>query len=337
MKVGRFTSTRPWQSYAFSNPPKSWKYVRALDVPWASLKVRSPFLRHTKYHCSFGVDLLHTYNSIVPYGPNWIIEVEDGLPRYGAGITQKQFDFAVKHLSHKRCKVISFTSEMAYNKNSDFMKRHGLEHKKRIIYRPVHLPSPETTKKDNGLFNVIFIGNSFYRKGGFQLLKAFERSAHKDWRLHVVSNFFEDWGPRPTEEQMEELEKIKNSDNRITFTQHMSHEDVFHAISASDVLVGVTYADPWYNSVMEAAACGVPVIASNISSIPEMVIDGETGTLLSIGDFNDESIIDDIYDSLCRYYTDTTLRITHGKNARLHAESKFSIEARNKALTAIFV
>jgi glycosyltransferase involved in cell wall biosynthesis len=336
MKVGRFTSTRPWQSYAFINPPKNWTYSRALDIPWASLKVRSPFLRHTKYHCSFGLDLLHTYNSIVPYGPDWIIEVEDGLPRYGGGMTQKQLDFAVKHLSHKRCKTISFTSEMAYRKNIDFMSKYGLEHKKRIIYRPVHLPSLESNKKNTDLFNVIFIGNSFYRKGGYQLLKAFERSTHKDWRLHIVSNFFEDWGPKPSESQLKEVNKIKNTDGRITFSQQMSHKEIFNAISDSDVLVGVTYADPWYNSVMEAAACGVPVIASNISSIPEMVIDGETGTLLSVGDFNDATVIDRIYDSLCRYYADTELRITHGLNARKHAEKKFSIEARNKALTAIF-
>ncbi len=336
MRVGRFTATRPWQNFAFDNPPENWTYSRALDIPWATLKVKSTFLRHTKYHISFGVDLLHTYNSIVPYGPDWIIEVEDSLPRYGGKMTQKQLKFAVKHLSHTRCKAISFTSEMAYQKNLGFLQKYGLEHKKRIIYRPVFLPRDIEPMPEANCYNIIFVGNSFYRKGGYQLLKAFNQSEHEDWRLHIVSNFFEDWGPQPSEQQLMEVDRILNSDKRIRVSQRMTHSEVFQSLQQSDVLVGYTFADPWYNSIMEAAACGVPVITSNISSIPEMAIDGKTGTLLPIRDFSDESIENDIHNALVSYYTDTEMRKEHGKHARQHAQNKFSIEARNKALMAIF-
>ena len=49
---------------------------------------------------------------------------------------------------------------------------------------------------------------------------------------------------------------------------------------ASDLYMHVAKAETFPNTVLEAMACGVPVIASNVGGIPEQVDDGVTGLLI---------------------------------------------------------
>jgi glycosyltransferase involved in cell wall biosynthesis len=49
---------------------------------------------------------------------------------------------------------------------------------------------------------------------------------------------------------------------------------------ASDLYIHVAKAETFPNTVLEAMACGVPVIASNVGGIPEQVDDGITGLLI---------------------------------------------------------
>ena len=53
---------------------------------------------------------------------------------------------------------------------------------------------------------------------------------------------------------------------------------------AADVYVHTTNADTFPTTILEAMACGLPVIASNIGGIPEQVDDGVTGVLIAPGD-----------------------------------------------------
>ena len=49
---------------------------------------------------------------------------------------------------------------------------------------------------------------------------------------------------------------------------------------ASDIYMHVAKAETFPNTILEAMACGVPVIASNVGGIPEQVDDGITGLLI---------------------------------------------------------
>ena len=53
---------------------------------------------------------------------------------------------------------------------------------------------------------------------------------------------------------------------------------------AADVYVHAARAENLPLTVIEAMACGVPVVASDVGGVPELVVEGETGLLLDVGD-----------------------------------------------------
>lgn len=55
-------------------------------------------------------------------------------------------------------------------------------------------------------------------------------------------------------------------------------------MNAADCFVLPTHTEAVPTSVMEAFACGIPAIATNIGGCPEIVTDKENGLLVPIGD-----------------------------------------------------
>lgn len=53
---------------------------------------------------------------------------------------------------------------------------------------------------------------------------------------------------------------------------------------SADVYVHASHADTFPTSIIEAMACGIPVVATAVGGIPEQVVDGQTGILVAPGD-----------------------------------------------------
>jgi glycosyltransferase involved in cell wall biosynthesis len=66
--------------------------------------------------------------------------------------------------------------------------------------------------------------------------------------------------------------------NRVLFTGFRS--DVAAILGASDVAVSPSWQEPYPRTAMEAFAAGVPVVATRVGGIPELIRDGETGLLV---------------------------------------------------------
>lgn len=74
------------------------------------------------------------------------------------------------------------------------------------------------------------------------------------------------------------------------------------------------------NTVLEAMAARKPVVAFNISSLPEMVVSGETGLLVEAGS------VAALTQAVTTLIHDEPLRKTYGENGRKRVEERFSMQ-----------
>jgi L-malate glycosyltransferase len=88
-------------------------------------------------------------------------------------------------------------------------------------------------------------------------------------------------------------------------------------LSAADVLLLPSEQESFGLAALEAMACEVPVIASRVGGIPEVVTDGETGYLSEVGD------IEKMSDDAGRLLSDQALRSEMGRCARQSAISRY--------------
>ncbi|MDH3994606.1 MAG: glycosyltransferase, partial [Gammaproteobacteria bacterium] len=98
-----------------------------------------------------------------------------------------------------------------------------------------------------------------------------------------------------------------------------SVENVPQLLQAMDVFVLPSLAEGISNTILEAMACGLPVVATRVGGNEELVVEGETGFLVSRADPGAMA------ETLLHYLEDDTLRDRHGAAARRRVEKNFSI------------
>jgi len=103
--------------------------------------------------------------------------------------------------------------------------------------------------------------------------------------------------------------------------------DLFRAL---DVFVLTSINEGISNTILEAMASGVPVVASRVGGNPELVEDGTTGRLFPVGD------IDALTDVLQAYAASPELVTSHGALGRRRAEQDFSIDTMVMAYRSVW-
>lgn len=71
---------------------------------------------------------------------------------------------------------------------------------------------------------------------------------------------------------------------RVRFLGHIGPERLAEPLSAADVFVLATRNEGWANVFLEAMACGLPVVTTDVGGNPEVVCDPALGTLVPLGD-----------------------------------------------------
>ncbi len=121
---------------------------------------------------------------------------------------------------------------------------------------------------------VLFVGALRKIKGVDYLIEAAKNFVDIDTELYMVGR--DDGLGKSLEKRAREL-KITNS---IKYTGPVNHDDIPLWISASDILVLPSLSEGRPNVVLEALSCEVPVVATDVGGIPELMVDGETGYLV---------------------------------------------------------
>jgi len=118
--------------------------------------------------------------------------------------------------------------------------------------------------------------------------------------------------------------------DRVHLPGRIEHPELPAVLSQADIYVQPSIGEESFGiSVVEAMACGLPVVASDFGALPEVVADGETGVLLARGDVGAWT------SALAGLLADPVRRQRMGAAARARAEAKFTWAAGAQDLEAI--
>lgn len=99
-----------------------------------------------------------------------------------------------------------------------------------------------------------------------------------------------------------------------------SRDDIPEQLRSMDIFVLGSLREGISNTVLEAMASGLPVVASRTGGNPELIVDGINGMLVPPGDRSA------LASAIAAYLRDPRIRDSHGRESRVRAESRFSVK-----------
>lgn len=173
--------------------------------------------------------------------------------------------------------------------------------------------------------NVLFVGRLDAVKGATLLLRAFAtlRARHPEARLTMV-------GDGAIRGALEAEALALGIGAATTFTGYLSQGAVAAQLAEADMLALPSFAEGLPVVLMEALASGIPVVASQIAGIPELVRNGETGFVVPAGD------VETLTARLDQLMSDPELCRRMGAAGRALVRAEHDITREAEWLAAIF-
>ncbi|MGH2553922.1 MAG: glycosyltransferase [Chitinophagaceae bacterium] len=159
------------------------------------------------------------------------------------------------------------------------------------------------------------------------LLKAFALLKEKLPDFHLSLRIAGDGETRKT---LESLAKELQIENQTEFCGMLNEKDLIDFMHSLDIYIHASFGETMSNSIMQAMACGLPVIASDVWGINNMICNNETGILYKS---EDES---QLFNYMEQLINDTPLRTRISANARDYAVKEFSMQNIFKKYKELF-
>ncbi len=137
-------------------------------------------------------------------------------------------------------------------------------------------------------------------------------------------------GEGPCRSELEALRARLALEDLVRMSGAADQDEVLKLWQSAAVGVLVSKSEGMPVCLMEAAACGVPVVATAVGGVPELVQHGLTG-LLTLPE-NAE----DLASSIERLLRDPELRIAMARTSRARAETHFSLASQGDKLLALW-
>jgi len=160
---------------------------------------------------------------------------------------------------------------------------------------------------------LLYLGTIEPRKNIKNIILAFNKFLEEgnDYQLVIAGK--KGWGFEEIFSLVEEL----HLNSKVVFTGFIDEKDKPYLICGAKIFIYPSIYEGFGIPVLEALACGVPTITSNISSLPEVAGDAAL--------FVEPSSVDDIYSKINKLLNDRAL-YTQLKQRAVEQASKFSWE-----------
>lgn len=165
-------------------------------------------------------------------------------------------------------------------------------------------------------------------KGHEVFLRAIAELAprHPDWRFAIVGDPIFQF--RDERHRLEALAAELGIAERVAFAGH--REDVPAVLSQLSLFVLPSLYEPFGRVLIEAMAAGLPIVASRAGGVPEIVVDGETGLLVTPGDAEALAV------AIETVMGDAALAARLAKSGLERVENCFSLDATVRGVLAAY-
>lgn len=142
-------------------------------------------------------------------------------------------------------------------------------------YNVVYLPNPigEATlkivlnledKKQRKSKQLLYVGHIVSNKGVYELVKACAQL--HDVKLKMVGRCLP-----YVKEELIKIAKERNDAEWLQFVGELPHREVISELLETDIFTLPSYSEGFPNVILEAMACGCPIVATDVGAIPEML------------------------------------------------------------------
>ncbi len=219
---------------------------------------------------------------------------------------------------------IHFTTEDEFEKTVEFLRinnenccviPNGID-----LDEYKNLPPKGEFKKKYSLLKdkdfILFLGRVNWKKGLDLLIRAFKDLTVEYENLHLVIVGHKE---EPYTSRIKDMIKKYNLEKKILFTGILTGRDKLSAFVDAKVFVLPSYSENFGMSVIEAMACGIPVVISNKVGIWKEAKKYRAGVIV-------ENCVEKIYEGIRNILEDETLAFNLSMNAKSMVEEYYDIK-----------
>jgi glycosyltransferase involved in cell wall biosynthesis len=194
----------------------------------------------------------------------------------------------------------------------------GDHHHYPVIRCGVDVPDEPVASRESGVLQLLGLARLVPKKGFDTMLRAVGIMRQKGIPVECALA-----GDGPERERLQKLAHRLDLENNVRFLGAVSHAKVAELLRDADVMVLPCKVDEEGDrdgipvALMEAMACGMPVISGDLPTIRELIEDGVSGLLVSPGD--EEALAQ----AICKLASNTSLRNQLGSAGRTRVKEEF--------------
>jgi glycosyltransferase involved in cell wall biosynthesis len=287
------------------------------------------------------IDLILGYN-MIPEGIAAVrlakaLNLPVGFWAIGSDVNNYEFYNAATRYLAKKCikeSTIIFAESLALERSIKNISPNSLNI--RTFYKGVDVSNFHDLPPKNFLFRklsleenkkyLLFVGRLIYDKGIYELVEAFGSIAQKHPDLNLILI-----GEEIEKEKLFTMLGRQGISDRVIFKGIVPYKEVAYYMKVAELLVLPTWAEGLPNVVMEAMAIGLPVVATNVGGIPEVLENEVTG--LSVPAKNAEKL----KEAIIRMLEDKTLREICAADAKKLIYDRFNVNKNVNQLYDLLV
>lgn len=183
---------------------------------------------------------------------------------------------------------------------------------------------PADRRPAEGHPEILYVGRLVPEKGPLVLVEAMRILRDRGVDAHATLI-----GEGPHRAELEEAIERAGLADRITLVGAVGHDEIPSWYEKADVFCLPSFAEGVPVVLMEAMACGLPVVTSAITGVPELVRDGISGLLVT------PSRADQLADALAALATDPERRVELGRAGRATVVEQYDIDRNVPALAGL--